>query len=210
MRYAIFSDVHNNDRALSQVLRDTYQRNINTYLCLGDTGTDPSAQLARGVNAESVFGNWEVSGWRHLSPQLQQEVLNLPPMRKYNNFWISHAAPTWPDTVTSLRQFLKNRSSISSVFPYYVRESGELWQAFSELLNANVPLLFHGHTHRQVVWTLMPDNDLKKSRPQEIDLVPGNTYIIGVGSVGQPKDSIHPSYVVFDSDTRQVEFIRVK
>jgi len=83
MRYAIFSDVHNNDRALSQVLRDTYQRNIDTYLCLGDTGTDPSVQLVRGVNAESVFGNWEVSGWRHLSPQLQQDVLNLPPIFLY-------------------------------------------------------------------------------------------------------------------------------
>ena len=98
---------------------------------------------------------------------------------------------------------------MSSVFPYYLRESDELWQAFSELLNANIPLLFHGHTHQQMVWTLTPDNDLKKSRPQELKLVSGNTYIVGVGSVGQPKDSAHPSYVVFDTDTRQVEFIRV-
>ena len=93
MRYAIFSDVHNNDRALSRVLRDTYQRNIDAYLCLGDTGTDPSVQLVRSVGTESVFGNWEVSGWRYLSPQFQQETLNLPPMRKFDDFWISHAAP---------------------------------------------------------------------------------------------------------------------
>lgn len=209
MRYAIFSDVHNNDRALSQVLHHAHQRNIDACLCLGDTGTDPSVQLVRGANAESVFGNWEVSGWRYLSPQLQQQALDLPPMRKYDNFWISHAAPTWPDSVTSLQQFITNRSSISSVFPYYVRESNELWQAFSELLNANIPLLFHGHTHQQIVWALTPDNDLKQSRPQELILVPGNTYIVGVGSVGQPKDSAYPSYVVFDTHTQRVEFIRV-
>jgi len=210
MRYAIFSDIHNNDHALSRVLRDAYQRHIDAYFCLGDTGTDPSVQLVRSVNAASVFGNWEVSGWRHLSPQFQQQVLALPPMRKFDDFWISHAAPTWPDPVTSLQQFLQNRRSISSVFPYYVRESDELWQAFSELLNNNIPLFFHGHTHQQIMWTLTPDNDLKKSRPQEVNLAPENTYILGVGSVGQPKDSAYPSYVVFDSTDRRVEFIRIK
>lgn len=209
MRYAIFSDIHNNDRALSRVLRDASQHNIHAYLCLGDIGTDPSVQLVNGIKAESVFGNWEVSGWRYLSPKLQQQALNLPPMRKFDNFWISHAAPTWPNSVISLQQFLKNRSGMSSVFPYYTRESDELWQAFSELLNANIPLLFHGHTHQQIVWALTPDNDLKQSRPQALNLVPENTYIVGVGSVGQPKDSAHPSYVVFDTDTKYVEFIRV-
>ena len=99
---------------------------------------------------------------------------------------------------------------MASVFPYYIRESDELWQAFAELLNAKVPLLFHGHTHQQIVWTLTPENALKQSRPQVLELVPENTYIIGVGSVGQPKDSTHPSYVVFDSEIKQVEFIRVK
>jgi predicted phosphodiesterase len=208
MRYAIFSDIHNNNHALRHMLRDAHQRNINAYLCLGDIGTDPSIQLVHGINAESVFGNWEVSGWRYLSPKLQQQALALPPMRKYDNFWISHAAPTWSDSVTSLQQFLKNRSSMSSVFPYYVRESDALWQAFSELLNANIPLLFHGHTHQQIAWTLTPDNELKQSRPQALEVVPGNTYIVGVGSVGQPKDSAHPSYAVFDADTQQIEFIR--
>jgi predicted phosphodiesterase len=210
MRYAIFSDIHNNDHALSQVLRDTYQRNIDAYLCLGDIGTDPSVQLVRGVNAESVFGNWEITGWQYVSRQLQQQILDLPPMRKYDDFWISHAAPTWPNAITSLQQFLQNRTNMSSVFPYYVRESDELWRAFSELLNADIPLLFHGHTHQQIVWTLTNDNSLKQSRPQKLEVVPGNTYIVGVGSVGQPKDSAHPSYVVFDADTLQIEFIRVK
>ena len=98
---------------------------------------------------------------------------------------------------------------MSAVFPYYVRESNELWQAFATLLDADIPLLFHGHTHQQLVWTLSPGNDLKQSRPQELNLVPGNTTIIGVGSVGQPKDSTHPSYVVFDTKAKQVAFIRV-
>ena len=93
---------------------------------------------------------------------------------------------------------------MSSVFPYYIRESDELWQAFAELLNAKIPLFFHGHTHQQITWTLSADNDLKQSRPKELKLVPENTYIVGVGSVGQPKDSTHPSYVVFDADTKQI------
>jgi predicted phosphodiesterase len=211
MKYAIFSDIHNNDHALSKMLQDAARRNIDTYLCLGDVGTDPNIQLVRNVGAETVFGNWEVSGWQYLSPTYQKQTLNLPPIRKYDGFWITHAAPTWPDHITTLQQFLKNRHRLgmASVFPYYVSESNALWQAFAELLSAKIPLLFHGHTHQQAAWVLNSDNHLQKTRSEVMELDPKNTYIIGVGSVGQPKDSAKPSYVVFDTDSMQMEFIRV-
>ena len=154
MNYAIFSDIHNNATALSAMLMDAAKRDVDAYLCLGDLGTDPCVQLAQSVGAEAVFGNWEPSGWRHLSPANQQWALALPPMRKYPDFWISHAAPTWPDTVNSLAHFLKakHQLSFSSVFPYYNQASQALWQAFSTLLEAKIQVLFHGHTHKPLSW----------------------------------------------------------
>ncbi len=71
MRYAIFSDIHNNSTALVAVLRHAAQQQVDGYFCLGDVGIDKCVNLIRGVNALTVFGNWEVSGWRHLSPENQ-------------------------------------------------------------------------------------------------------------------------------------------
>ena len=164
MRYAIFSDIHNHTEALRAVLNDAKSKQVDAYLCLGDIGVDSCVNLVRGVGADTVFGNWEVSGWRSLSTANQRWTLALPPMRKYDQFWVSHAAPTWPETVTSLEEYhrVRHRVGASRVFPYYLSVSDGLWQAFTELLTGGAPLLFHGHTHRQMVWVFTDDNDLKQ------------------------------------------------
>jgi len=212
MRYAIFSDIHNHSAALDAALQDAAGRAIDVYLCLGDVGIDSCVHLVRNVGAETVFGNWEVSGWRTLSPANQAWALQLPPMRTYDGFWISHAAPTWPKNISSLEKFLKARHQLgmSKQFPYYIGQSTALWDAFSELLTAQIPLLFHGHTHRQVVWELSPTNLLNKKPPADFSLAGGYAYVVGVGSVGQPRDLPGPAYVVFDTATDQVEFIRLR
>lgn len=211
MRYAIFSDIHNHTDALSDVLQDAATRQVDAYLCLGDIGIDACVTLVRNVQADVVFGNWEVAGWRHLSPSNQRWVLSLPPMRKYDGFWISHAAPVWPKEVTSLRDLDRRRhqTSLHSVFPYYLAVDDGLWQAFGELLTAKVQVLFHGHTHRQIIWTFTADNLIKQAAPIDMTLLSDETYIVGVGSVGQPRDFPKPGYVIFDSNAMAVQFIRV-
>ena len=211
MKYAIFSDIHNNDQALARVLQHAAERSIDRYLCLGDVGTDPSVTLVRNVGAETVFGNWEVSGWGYLSAKYQDHVLRWPPLRKYDGFWIGHASPNWPDNIDQLEQFLKNRHrmGLAAAFPYYIHQSEALWRAFATLLEAKISCFFHGHTHLQAVWTLTSDNCLRKTRPEILELSPEDTYIIGVGSVGQPRDSTQPSYVIYDTASAQVQFVSV-
>ena len=211
MRYAIFSDIHNHTDALSALLRDAAGRQVDGYLCLGDIGIDPCVDLVRNVDAAAVFGNWEVSGWWHLGPRNQHWVKHLPPTRHLDGFWISHAAPVWPAELTTLAALLKRRHhvSLATLFPYYLSSSIELWHAFSELLAANIPLLFHGHTHRQSIWRFTADNEIKQLPPTATTLTPGETLIVGVGSVGQPKDFPKPGYAIFDSTAARVEFLRV-
>lgn len=212
MRYAIISDIHGNIDALQAVLADILQRNIHRLLCLGDIGADPCVGLVRVNRAESVFGNWEVSGWRGLSASNRQWVLQMPPMRRYQYFWVSHASPGWSPNIGSLKAYLGVKSKMGSFqhnFPYYSGESPALWRAFYELLGANVPLLLHGHTHKQIVWALNGENQLEKTTPRTMKLRPGTTYIAGVGSIGQPKDSALPSYALLDTQTRTLEFFRV-
>lgn len=211
MRYAIISDIHGHLEALQTVLRDATSRDVQQVLCLGDIGADPCVGLVRVNRAEGVFGNWETSNWRGLSAQNRQWVLNLPPMRRYHHFWVSHAAPGWSPSITTLRSYLtlKSLGDSRKNFPYFTSASPALWNAFYELLSANIPLLLHGHTHQQVVWALDDDNQLEKSTPRTLKLAPKTTYVVGVGSVGLPKDSALPSYALLDTQMRTLEFLRV-
>lgn len=211
MQYAIFSDIHHEAEALGAVLLDAARRNVDACLCLGDTGADQAVDLLRYNGVEAVFGNWEVSGWAHLAEANRQWTLALPPQRKYAGFWVAHAAPVWPDSISTLQKFLKNRAHISmSVgFPYYHTLSDGLWRGLTALLEAQTPVFFHGHTHRQGMWIFGPDNRLAQAAPVSRQLEPGYTYLIGVGSAGRPQDSNRPGYVVYDSNTRLVEFVRL-
>ena len=211
MRYAIFSDIHNHSAALQAALQDALARKVEAYLCLGDVGVDTCVHLLRTVGAQAVFGNWEVSNWRLLSKTNQRWALALPPMHKFDTFWISHAAPTWPGKITSLHTYLNSvhRHSFQTFFPYYLSQTDSMWQAFAELLTARIPLLFHGHTHRQTVWALSQENELTQMSATNFTLTAGCTYIIGAGSVGQPRDMPSPAYIIFDASDQRVEFIRL-
>ena len=211
MRYAIFSDIHNEAKALAKMLRHARQQGVEGYFCLGDVGVDDCVALVRETGAPTVFGNWEVSGWPHLSPKNQQWALGLPPVRKETGFWLTHATPLWPDHLTHLADLKANRPSgpMSQLFPYLHFECPPLWDIIGALTEAGVPLLFHGHTHRQMVWRFTADNHLQKLSHTLITLRPGDTLIVGVGSVGRPEDGPGAAYAVYDNALRQVEMMRV-
>lgn len=211
MRYAIFSDIHSNAKALVKVLKHTHQQAVDGYFCLGDVGVDDCVELVREAGVPTVFGNWEVSGWSHLSPENQQWTLGLPPVRKEAGFWLTHATPLWPDHLTSLADLNKNRHGVpmSQLFPYLHFESPTLWDIIGSLTQAGVPLMFHGHTHRQIAWRLTADNHLQKLSHHLVSLRPCDTLVVGIGSVGRPEDDPRAAYVIYDDELGQVEMIRV-
>lgn len=210
MRYAIFSDVHNHAAALAAVLQHAQQQGVDGYYCLGDIGIDSCVELTRSVNAATVFGNWEVSNWQRLSPKNRGWVLSLPPQRKMERFWLTHAAPFWPEPLTSLNDVISHRHdlSFSRLFSYLHQESEELWDSIALLTAAGIPLMFHGHTHRQLIWRFTNDNQLQNSTQPKIKIKTSDTLIIGVGSVGQPLDG-PSSYVIYDDEVQEVELVRV-
>ncbi len=211
MRYAIFSDIHNHASALAAVLRHAQTQRIDGYYCLGDVGIDDCVNLVRQVGAQAMFGNWEVSGWRYLSPDNQTWTLNLPPMHREEHFWLTHAAPFWPQQLATLADLNENRhqTPMSRLFPYLHAESEILWETMATLTEANIPLMFHGHTHRQLGWRFSDDNQLQRLSGRTMAFEPGNTLIVGVGSVGRPMDGPGAAYVIYDDEAGMVEMIRV-
>jgi len=213
MRYAIFSDIHNHTSALTAVLSHARVQGVDGYFCLGDVGIDACVNLVRSHGAPTVFGNWEVSNWRILSEGNQRWALSLPPMRKQRGFWLTHAAPLWPKNLATLAELNKNRyrvASMSRLFPYLHHESEALWESLAVLTEVNVPVMFHGHTHRQMVWRFNGDNQLQLVAHGSITLQPGDTLLVGVGSVGHPLDGPHPAYVIFDDKADTIELVRVE
>ncbi len=211
MRYAIFSDIHNHTSALSLVLAHAKTQSVDGYYCLGDVGIDECVALVRAVNAPTVFGNWEVSNWWHLSSENRRWVLSLPSMRKLKTFWLTHAAPFWPQNLVTLADLNANRYQVplSRLFPYLHYDSEAVWETMAMLTEAKMPLMFHGHTHRQIVWRFNSDNELQRVTERTITLKSDEALVVGVGSVGHPMDGPKPSYIVYDDSAGVVEMIRV-
>lgn len=211
MRCAIFSDIHNHATALAAVLYHARQQGAERYFCLGDVGIDECVTLVRDLGAPTVFGNWEVSGWPHLSSDNQQWTLGLPPVRKLKQFWLTHATPLWPKKLATLADLHQHRREVSmpQLFPYLHFESEPLWQIIGSMAEAHVSLLFHGHTHRQIAWRFTAEHHLQKLTHQPIILRSGDTLVVGVGSVGRPEDGPGAAYVIYDDSARRVEFMRV-
>ncbi|GAB4437737.1 MAG: hypothetical protein Kow0031_19560 [Anaerolineae bacterium] len=211
MRYAIFSDIHDNLTALQQVLAHISTQAVDACFCLGDIGDDACVSLLRDREMPTVFGNGEAYSWRELHPENRQWVLGLPPMIREPEFWLTHAGPFWPHKIRSLNDFVNNGLGRArhKPFPYLHYEEDSLWATIAALTEADVTLMFHGHTHRQLAWRFMRSNKLQRSYNPLLHLKPGETYVVGVGSVGSPNDGPGACYAIFDSAAQTVELIRL-
>ena len=211
MKYAIFSDIHSRTEALQQALADARSRLVDAMFCLGDVGVDSCVDLLRQADVPTVFGNWEVSNWRHLSAGNCEWAMRLPPMRKLDGFWLTHAGPFWPPKIKTLADLESDRPvwTRGNLFPYLHFEKDSLWKTIALLTEMQVPLMFHGHTHRQLGWRFTRSNKLQRLSGPDIELLPGETYVIGVGSVGRPQDGPGVCYALFDSDARVVSLLRL-
>ncbi len=91
------------------------------------------------------------------------------------------------------------------LFPYLDRDEDALWQAVAELEEADRRVLFHGHTHIQMVHRVGPTGRLTRLCQPEFALDRRAHFVVGVGSVGRPEDSPTPKYVLYDDETALVQ-----
>ena len=218
MRFAIFSDLHDNLDSLHQVLTDIGQQRVDALLYLGDAGRDPAlfAELQqRGIAC--TFGNWELSGLRRLPEPLATWVGAWPATIQHGSALFCHATPDMPAAAATARTAVAHMAigiSWHTLFPRLNYNEQARWNALAALEAANLRVAFHGHTHVQQVWVWESDRSGQRqlrafTEPAEFSLEHGpadtpTCYLIGVGSAGQPDDGPALRYAVYDDGTNVV------
>lgn len=209
---AIFSDVHGNVHHLERALSYLQSCGVDGYLQLGDLGVEPLA-LLDDLPVQHVFGNWEVSGLTHFPPERQLEVVAWPAHYSGKTWIAAHATPAFPaqcsDLAATRRYMAEHRPRWLQLFPSLLHDENAIWAAIAALEEQNRLVAFHGHTHVQAVQQLGKDNRLRRIVGPVIELPPGTRTLIGVGSLGEPRDGRDPRCVLFDTETLQVELVAI-
>lgn len=223
MRYAIFSDLHDNHAGLTAVLVDAAQQNADQLIYLGDVGRDPQLFLSlQELRLPCVFGNWEVSGWPRLPATIADWVRNWPATLRQGGAIFCHATPDMPAAATSTTTaaaYMAGGINWHTLFPSLHRNETARWAALAALEAANARIAFHGHTHIQEVYAWRAENGAQRhihcvNAPTEFTVAAGsptapNRYLVGVGSAGAPDDGPRLRYALYDDVTELVTLRRL-
>jgi diadenosine tetraphosphatase ApaH/serine/threonine PP2A family protein phosphatase len=216
MRLAVISDIHANLEALDAVLRRAHEQGATDYACLGDVvgyGADPQACVER-VRAlpllAAIRGNHDTMvATGEIDPYTNQRAV---------------IAVTWTRGVLSpqhvawlgglpLAQVISPRLSLvhdSPVDPGSWRYITDERDGAPEVAGQTTSLCFYGHTHQPLALRRSVGREpFDEQRPLLLD--PDDTYLVNVGSVGQPRDGDpRASFGIYDDDQARVELHRVE
>lgn len=221
MRYAIVSDIHANIEALDAVLGAIDKIDADRILCCGDLvgyHADPNECVdrirERGIT--SIAGNHDLAA---------------AGVKRLDTFWdVARHAIIWTrrrlrqenaEFLRNLPRFLKVDDRIllfhGALHPpiapedLHLEKESDIRQSFTAMANnyPSVPIAFFGHLHQPCTYR-MQGSSITVLGPDRFKLEADGRYMVNPGSVGLSRDSDpNPAFVVFDSNTMEIEFHRV-
>ena len=212
MKLALLSDIHGNIEALQAVLADMATLDIDETICLGDCigyGADSEAVLAEvmGRRIPTTLGNQELA-------VCDKDQLNwFNPMARAS---VEKTIATLsPASIAFIRQLPRTRVveqcrcvhgyPPESVQTYLFQKAPYALIATMRAMDESV--CFVGHTHDLQLVSF----DGRQVERHALDegltvLDAANSYIVNVGSVGQPRDgNNNAKYAVYNTDNREIE-----
>jgi len=215
MKYAIISDIHGNLEALSAVFKDIRRRRADKVFCLGDivgyypnprqcielvsahatccvAGNHDYAAIERTDTSGFTYFAFSAMEWtkQHLLEADKDFLRALPLTHAEGEMFFVHSSPCDP-------------GRFSYVFP---DNDYSVIEAFSHLTKR---VNFIGHTHWPSIMYQEGDKVILISETT-IAVEDECTYLINVGSVGQPRDYDSRScYALYDTDKQIITLHRV-
>jgi diadenosine tetraphosphatase ApaH/serine/threonine PP2A family protein phosphatase len=212
-RFAVFSDIHGNQHALTAVLNQIDQLKIRNLVCLGDVvgyGAYPNecCEMLRFRRVPTIAGNHD------------HAALDKTDIKFFND--IAKAAVQWtrdrlsPDNIEWLSDLPYTLSIGESLFVHatphhperwgYVMTFGDARQCFAEFKER---FCFVGHSHQPAI-VVQNREELICHEGNHLEIQPDRRYLVNVGSVGQPRDhNPDACFVTLDLDADALEFHRI-
>ncbi|MBM4285245.1 MAG: metallophosphoesterase family protein [Deltaproteobacteria bacterium] len=215
MRMAIISDIHSNFEALSRVLPELDQEEVDLILNLGDTvgynaSPNECLELLAAQPVWSLAGNHDLAlleleraeffniiayqaiVWSRetVLPQHLDFFRNLPLTQAGEGFVACHGTPSSPDAYISFH--FQGKRVLSTL-----RQQSD------------VRVCFFGHTHRRALWyrDVRGKVALHPIVPGKMSLDRTCHYLINPGSVGQPRDgNPQAAYAIYDHQEFSIQF----
>lgn len=209
MRIAVIADVHGNLEALETVLADIKTSKPDRVVSLGDVvgyGANPQecCTLVQAIAHDTIMGNHDAAavdiidtgdfndearqGIEWTREQLAGPSLawlrRAPYTVDLGSVLFSHGSPVHPETF----QYVVSMQEVEKVF--YV-------------LGSAYNIFFVGHAHRRFVVSksIRGDEEPVLEYADVVRMEKNRTYIVSVGSVGQPRDmDTTTSYGILDTD----------
>ena len=218
MRLALLTDIHANREALSAVLADLAQRQVDRVVILGDVvgyGPDP-VWCTDKVRALVDAGAICIKGNHDHAVGVEDDALNITARRAIN--W------TRPLLSDAQKSFLSNLPMTARIedllFVHASANTPEDWiyvssesRALGSFRSSDARLIFCGHVH---VPALMSHDIAGTVRAQRfpmgmpVPLIRSRRWLAVVGAVGQPRDrNPAASYAIYDSAANELTFRKV-
>jgi len=217
MRIALLADIHSNLEALLQVKKEIEAFSPDRVICLGDIigyGAKPSEciQIVRENSWLTVAGNHEygVLGKKELSffnPYAREAILwTKEKLSELDRLFLAKL-----DLIYKEEKFIGVHSSLYEPSEFhYLDNYSYIFRDFQILEKVGFRISFVAHTHISFVFIYKGGN-LYRDYSSQIEINPKNSYLINVGSVGQPRDrDPRACFCFLDLDKKIVKFQRLE
>ncbi|MCS7049234.1 MAG: metallophosphoesterase [Verrucomicrobiae bacterium] len=212
MRYLVVGDIHANEPALEAVLSAAGRLGVDGCLFVGDLvgyGPDPVACIERLRDWQRLGALWWVAGNHDLAVRTPHVPDGFIPEASVTLEWTRQALERAPDAREFLRVaptlahldgviWLTHDSVIAPGAGWYLSNSALRVKELLYLQQQGGRIAFYGHTHWMQA-DVINNGGRPEARPMRAHLGPGpdpapllllphETALIGVGSVGFPKN----------------------
>ncbi|MCX7877685.1 MAG: metallophosphoesterase family protein [Ignavibacteria bacterium] len=214
MKYVILSDIHANLEAIEACFRKIDELKPDRIICLGDLvdyGAEPNecSEIIRRNADVVIMGNHDEAQFDYelaenfsenayissiltrkiILPELIEYFRTLPRAHIENSLHFVHASPLFPENY----QYILNVNEARLNFAHFFEK-----------------ICFIGHSHLPLVFEKR-NYDIKIITSEKFVIKEECSYIINVGSTGQPRDhNPKASFGFFDTDISVYENIRVE
>ena len=215
MRIAIISDIHGNLEALQAVLKEIESQKVDRINCLGDVigyGCDPVAclDLVNQHCSAKLMGNHEYAA----IGLLPLEAMNLAARQSIQ--WT--IAQLKDRELAMIADFEMKTEDAGSLMVHASPEEPDEWhyvlsqqEAIKGFAHLDQKLAFHGHTHLPLIFCQAPNGNVRTIVGHDFDPDEESSYLINVGSVGQPRDNDpRASFVIYDVGEMSISYHRVE